>query len=334
MTTTPPPGSDPRKLASTPIRKSLQEAATYGGPGWQPRLFSHEDEVRLGFIWRACGTRSEVAPLREVVLHWPGPELSLQVPPDRMLMLERIDLARIRDQAVALAELYRSQGVKVHFHTPVRPPPANMIFLRDTFLVTPEGAIVARMAAQQRAGEERFVTEFLAGLGIPILRTICGRATFEGADALWLKPDVLLVGTDRRTNEDGFRSLRDAVAPQGVRLLPVEVPKGAQHLLGIVNFVADDLAVVHGGRASQPLLDLLKDHGYRTLPVPPDEEVMRRGAMNFVTLAPRKLVMPTGCPAARKLYEAEGIEVLEADVTEYLKGAGALGCLTGILLRG
>ena len=39
----------------------------------------------------------------------------------------------------------------------------------------------------------QFVARRLADLGIPILRTIRGSGTFEGADAAWLDPHTLLL---------------------------------------------------------------------------------------------------------------------------------------------
>jgi N-dimethylarginine dimethylaminohydrolase len=56
--------------------------------------------------------------------------------------------------------------------------------------------------------------------------------------------------------------------------------------------------------------------------------------MNFVTLAPRHLLMPAGCPRTRARYEARGIRVEEVDVSEYLLAAGGIGCATGVLARG
>ena len=73
--------------------------------------------------------------------------------------------------------------------------------------------------------------------------------------------------------------------------------------------------------------------GLELLELPESEEVVRRGAMNFVTLAPGHLVMPSGCPVTRGLYRSWGLKVDELEVSEYLKAAGALGCLTGILER-
>ncbi len=52
--------------------------------------------------------------------------------------------------------------------------------------MTPEGAIITRPGMATRRGEERYVAQALAKLGLPILRTIVGDGLFEGANAMWI----------------------------------------------------------------------------------------------------------------------------------------------------
>jgi N-dimethylarginine dimethylaminohydrolase len=308
-------------------------AATYGGPGWLPRLASHREEVMEGRIWRPCRVSSETAPLKAVLLALPGQEMDFCEPPDAWLMLERPDRSVLEAQVRALAGLYARHGVEVHFSRPSHAPPPNFLFQRDLFAMTPEGAILGRPAARQRAGEERWAAQVLAALGVPILHTMRGTATFEGADLLWMRPDRVLLGTGRRTNEAGRAEVEAVLRDLGVEVLPVPVPEGAQHLLGIVNFLADDLAVVHGGRSAAAVDALIGAHGVRSVVLPEDDELVRGRGMNFVTLAPREVLMPSGCPGIRSRLEAEGVRVHEAEVGEALKAAGGPGCLTGILWR-
>jgi N-dimethylarginine dimethylaminohydrolase len=44
--------------------------------------------------------------------------------------------------------------------------------------------------------------------------------------------------------------------------------------------------------------------------------------------------MPAGSPNTRALYESQGITVIEAPIDQYLRAAGGMGCLTGVLRRG
>jgi arginine deiminase len=55
--------------------------------------------------------------------------------------------------------------------------------------------------------------------------------------------------------------------------------------------------------------------------------------MNIVVVAPRKIVMIKN-PFTKTLYNNLGLEVMgEISADELLKGAGGIGCATGILER-
>src|SRR5204863_8067850 len=134
-------------------------------------------------------------------------------------------------QCQALAAVYREHGVSVDVLRSPWPSDANQVFARDQFWMTPEGAVVGRMAAEQRAGEERFATWALGTLGIPIIATLHGRATFEGADALWLRPDVVLLGIGQRTNAAGFDAVAAIARSLGATVISIALPSIVQHLL-------------------------------------------------------------------------------------------------------
>jgi N-dimethylarginine dimethylaminohydrolase len=310
------------------------------GAGWRGRARSHAAEVAAGAVWAGFGVRSHVAPLRAVLLAWPDDGLTFAGEPTDWLMDERPDLDGMRAEALGLAETYRRSGAEVRW---IRGPgtaswvaapdsaPPNIIFACDLYFMTPEGAVLARMAAEQRAGEERIVAVALAEAGVPILATPRGNATFEGADAMWIRPDLVAVGVGRRTNEEGFRTVARVLADQGVDCVSVEIPPTVQHLLGSVNLVDQDLAVAWG--ASPSMRALLSRVGITVLDFESNAEVVGGRALNFVTLAPREIVMPAGSPLTRRRLEAAGITVHEQAVAQYLRAAGGIGCLTGILAR-
>ena len=182
-------------------RNDPSSAAAYGGEGWRPRTASLRSEI--GSLWTACGICSEWSPLRAVLLHRPGPELTASDNPDAVQMLAPLDLAAARAQHAAIARAYRDAGVVVHDVRPDIQPSPNQMFVADLMFMTPEGAIVGRPASVVRAGEERWVARRLADLGIPILRTIRGNGVFEGADAMWLDRKTVLIGKGLRTNAEG-----------------------------------------------------------------------------------------------------------------------------------
>ena len=315
--------------------------STLMGAGWHGRARTHAAEVAAGAVWAGFGVRSHYGPLRAVMLAWPDEGLAYSGEPADWLMNERPDLERMRAEALGLAEAYQRCGAEVRW---IRGPgtaslvaapnsaPPNIIFACDLFFMTPEGAVLARMAAEQRAGEERIVAVALAEAGVPILATPRGNATFEGADAMWIRPDLVAVAVGRRTNEEGFRTVARVLADQGVDCVSVEIPPTVQHLLGSVNLVDHDLAVAWG--ASPSMRALLARVGMKVLDFESTAEVVAGRALNFVTLAPRQIVMPAGSPQTRRRLEDAGIQVHEQSVAEYLRAAGGIGCLTGVLARG
>ena len=302
--------------------------ATFGGPGWVPRVGEMAGE--LGTLWAPMGVRQEAAPLRSVLLVEPPPRLGAVTNPDANLLLDHVDLGRIRAEYQGLGAAYEAAGVQVFRYAAPADAPPNLCFARDLFWASPEGAVVGRMASQVRAGEERFATQALAAAGFPIRATVGGAGLFEGADALWLSPDQVLFGVGR-SNWTALAQLQ-AMFP-AISWLPVPVPEGVQHLLGAVNFLDAHRVVLHPA-AGEELRLLLRQQGVECWEVEDQEELTRYRALNFVTLAPNKILMPDRCPRTRRAWEARGIEVQTVVMEEYRKAAGGPGCLTGILCRG
>lgn len=252
-----------------------------------------------------------------------------------------MDPAALHDQVSALADCYRQLGIQVRW-LDVRSPDGaagdgpwhNLVFARDLFLMTHQGAVVARMGGAVRAGEERHAARTLASLDVPVLRTVSDDGTFEGADALWARPDTLLVGLGRRTNAVGARQLAECLAPSGVRVIPVRLPRNVQHLLGILQFVDRDLVVLRGTLVDGPLRRVLADLGYSMVELDEDAEVARGQAMNFVTVAARAVVLAEDAHRSRQRLERAGLTVAAlARVDVLRKAAGGLACATGILSR-
>jgi hypothetical protein len=110
----------------------------------------------------------------------------------------------------------------------------NQMFCADLVFLTPEGAILARPASTVRAGEERQVARRLADIGVPIVRTLRGTATFEGADAMWLDSGTVMVGKGLRTNAEAVWQIKDALFELDVDTLEVDLPFGTMHFMGLL----------------------------------------------------------------------------------------------------
>jgi N-dimethylarginine dimethylaminohydrolase len=287
----------------------------------------------IGTIWSDCGVASEWSPLRAVLLHRPGDELRDLPDPDEAQMLDRIETDRAQEQHDALAAAYRNSGVRVYHVEPADAPPPNLMFVADLLFATPEGVILARPASTVRAGEERHVAARLAALGVPLLRMVRGRGTFEGADAAWLDAETVLLATGLRTNSEGAQQVTGLLREMGVEVIQVGLPYGAMHLMGTLRLADRDLAIAHPGRVPFAAVEALRERGFTVLLAPAYPEELKKGALNFVTLGPRRVLMPAGCPVSQRFYESVGIHCTTAPVDELIKAAGGIGCLTGVLAR-
>ncbi len=321
------------------MKLDLEKTAAYQGPGWKAR--SEPLRSELGTLFSGWRVNSEWSDLKAVLLYRPRAELKSIRRPREVQHLFPVAVPQLQRQIRALAQAYRACGVEVVeiepalLPAPMRRVPPNLMFVRDLFINTMEGAVVSRMASRVRAGEEKFAAATLAREGVLIRASIGGSGLFEGsADAMWITPGLVAVGIGNRTNREGFLQVRDVLKAQGVRAVAVKMPRGVQHLLGILQIVDRDLAFVRSEKAPASLIRLLRANGYKIVRVRESVEVQLKMGFNFVAVQPRTILMPAGCPELKALYRREGVKIAaEVEISQICNAAGGIGCATGILAR-
>jgi arginine deiminase len=305
--------------------------AAHGGPGWLPRSSTLLEEI--GEIWRDCGISNEWSPLKAVLVHKPGEEIKSVTNANQALMHSIPDFSLAREQHDNMVSAYQNVGIDILYVNPFGVPTPNLMFVADLFFMTPEGAILGRPASTARAGEERHIAMRLAELNIPILRSIRGIGVFEGADASWINSGTVIVGVGLRTNSEGASQVASILREIGVETINVRLPGDAMHLMGALRFVNRDQVIVWRNRISEEAVTALSEHGFSIAFIPDEGEAVKGMALNFVTLAPNKILMPSGNPKTQLFYESMGLECKSVDVTELHKAAGGIGCMTGIIHR-
>ena len=310
----------------------MSVSTAYGGGVWSPRLASMRDD--MAEAWGEWGVSSECGRLHAVLLRRPGPELDAIEDFDAVQMRAGLDPDLARRQHDALAAAYRACGVEVHYVERGRIDKPNSMFVRDLMLMTPEGAIVTRPASTVRAGEERLVAEALARAGVPILMTVHGGGTFEGADVAWVDRDLCFLAEGLRTNEEGANQVERMLREIGVRdVVRVGLPYGAMHLDGLLSLVDRDLAVVWPRRTPFKVVQTLRARGFRLIEVEDEAETQACLPMNGVAVAPGEIVVPAGGTAMLARYAEAGVVCHVVEVGELIKAGGGIHCMTGFLKR-
>ena len=302
------------------------------GERWFPMETSITEDMKN--LWGDWGVCSEVDTLRDVIVRRPGAEIE-NFDWQAARFRAPIDPERFRAQHDALMDIYRAHGVRVHYIEEQRADRPNAVFCRDLLLMTPEGAIVTRPAMEARRGEERYMAKALADLGVPIIRTICGSATFEGAMGLWIDRHTIVLASGVRTNREGYEMVEYELRRMGVTdIIHMQIPYGHAHIDGLLNMASHDVAVIHASQVPYDVCDALKKKGIKLLECPSRVEAKETLAINFVAIEPGTVVMPAGNPRTQELLEKNGIKIIPVEYDEVLKGYGAIHCCTAFLKRG
>ncbi len=247
------------------------------------------------------------------------------------------DLSIAQQEHDALTDTLRKSGAEVIYHDENLPDHADAIFAFDPSLVTDTGAVILSMGKEKRRGEEAAMARTYEKLGIPILATLHGDARAEGGDLLWIDHDTLAVGLGFRTNAEGLRQLREALAGIGVKVMAVELPyytgpEACLHLLSMISIIDYRTAVVYPPLMAVPFWQELQRRDFTLIEIPASEyDTM---ATNVLALAPRKCLMLEGNPLTKRLLEDAGCEVMTYRGNEIsLKAEGGPTCLTRPLWR-
>lgn len=199
--------------------------------------------------------------------------------------------------------------------------------------MTPEGAIICRLAGASRAGEEIKTASRLAELSVPILFTVHGHGTFEGPDLLFFGPRRAFVANSIRSNAEGVKQIAECLRFQQIEVVAVETTFGCGHLDGVVSLVDKDLAIIYPKHASYKLYETLGGADYEIIQLPDEQEARNGMPINMVALGPRRVLIPMGNPRTIDMLGRHGVDCIEVDLSEIMKAGGAVHCVTGILRR-
>jgi N-dimethylarginine dimethylaminohydrolase len=302
--------------------------------------FLDDLEATWGAPW---GAFDEVGPLRRLLMREPSSGLAaitddprnrsddiLRDPEGRWYWLDRRppDLELLRRQHQGLATLLRREGVEVAVEPSASERHTKDMYVRDPMITIPGGAVIGRMGAVMRRGEEASTTRSVAHLGLPILGTITGTGTLEGGSVIKVSQDLVAVGLSARCNREGAHQLRDVLGRLGIEVSCVPLPGHSIHLDLHLAMLAPRRALVRTTLPSsfrQELVEL----GFELIEAHPAEP----WGPNLLCLCPNRVVIADGSPrTAERLWE-RGVEVLTVPYDEVHKNGGGVHCSTVELVR-
>lgn len=287
-----------------------------------------------------CGARNEYGKLKAVLLCRPPSGVTDPEDPKDVLHPERIDYEAIRLEIDSIAIGLKELGINI-FTIDTAPISGtgrecfyNIMYVRDLFSLAGEKCLLARMQSRIRREETIYAKKTLKDLGLQVSDSSIENATFEGADMLWISDCKAMIGVGGRTNEAGYELVSSEAEASGCETVKVKAPSESLHLLGSVQIVDKDLAFVRGASIGDDIRQALDENDMRIIEIAETEEVVKKHAMNFVSIAPKKIIISSNVPETKELFTEAGIEVVkEFGTYELIKGGGSLACAVGILKR-
>ncbi|WP_206674233.1 dimethylarginine dimethylaminohydrolase family protein [Pseudactinotalea suaedae] len=299
--------------------------------GWG-RRWGAQDEVgrlRVAMLRRPSTILEQVAELGEAA--W-SPELGAYLDPDRRWYWAGHalpDLNLLNEQFDQLVATLRAEDVEVVM-APQLPDHSKAVFTRDPLITVPGGAVIGRLAARMRRGEEQSITQTVAAAGMPVLATITGLGLVEGGSFVKVRPHLAFFGTSVRCNAEGHRQLAAILLEQGIEVKRFQMPGYQIHLDLCMAMIDDDLAVVNSRIAPYDLLVELGELGIETVEVAPEED----WACNLLTLDRRRVLFPAHLPRTAELLSTKhGVEIVPVEYREMNKNGGGIHCSTMELQR-
>lgn len=209
----------------------------------------------------------------------------------------------------------RSTGATVIELSPLTDYP-DSVFVEDTALCLPEGAVVMRPGAPTRLGEAAQMAPTLRALYDEVVE-IKGPGTIEGGDILTTEREIL-VGRSARTDAKGVEELTRLVARWGYAVREVFTPPGVLH------FKTDCSLLDAETILSTPKLDASGCFtGYRVIHTAEGEEACAN-TIRFNDI----VLMPAGFPRTADRLRALGYDVHEIGNSECAKLDGGMSCLS------
>ena len=228
-----------------------------------------------------------------------------------------------------LKKAYEDNGVNVELMDPKADLPYE-VFARDFGGCIKEGYIMGNFREPCRKGETAEYEKKMKELGIPVVAR-CTSGAFEGGDFWMLDEYTIAHGIIARTDLDGFKYVKRQVEELGYTMVGVPCARRNLHLDMCFNIVAEKVAVVCREALPEFFINMLVKRGFQLIDIPQEGVFKHFG--NLQALGNNKVLTLKQNTEVNKKMRELGLETIELDITEILKGGGGLHCMTFPLER-
>lgn len=225
------------------------------------------------------------------------------------------DLTKLHEHHTAYVAALRSTGAEVTVLDPLDEFP-DAVFVEDTALCLPQGAIALRPGAPTRQGEVAGMVPALKEAYVDV-QQIKGSGYIEGGDILVTEREVL-VGLSARTDQAGADELAKLVADWGHKTRIVQTPADVLHFKTDSSLLDEETILSTPRLAASGCFE-----GYRTL-LTADEEEEAANLIRFNDL----VIMADGFPRTAEMLSKAGYQVVEVGNSEAAKLDGGMSCLS------
>lgn len=224
------------------------------------------------------------------------------------------DYEKAMNQHQAYVQALTDCGLNVNTMAPA-PEFPDGCFVEDTALLTKRCAIVARLGAKSRQGEESDVRDLLTGY-FEHIESIESPGTLEPGDVMMVG-DHFYIGLSERTNAVGASQMISLLEKYGFRGSTIAMNE-MLHLKTGLSYLENNTIVACGEFLRHPAFA-----NFDLIAIDEKESY----AANCIWVN-GTVIVPAGFPNAVQKIEAAGYPVIQLDVSEFQKLDGGLSCLS------
>lgn len=196
-------------------------------------------------------------------------------------------------------------------------------FIEDTAIIVNDIAVISRMGAFERRGEEVPVANAIKELGIKNIVQIQSPGTMDGGDVLYTGRH-LFVGLSKRTNECALDQLKE-IFKDKLDVIGIPVSEGL-HLKSLISFFDSETLIIANTPAAMQIQSCIEasiNGEYVFISVP--ESI----ASNVLRIR-SSLIIQEGFSASenilQNLCDRKFVTLIKINMSELIKADGALTC--------